>query len=283
MKKEKLLVYVLIFMMLIIVFRGVYAQEEFHVKDYKGEWDITEKDHIKSKSSNGYNYIELEEDGVVLGSWLTTIDLDLSGEQGDTITGKYIISIPELNFTLKYIEEYRPGWYLDIGAERVNNLIVSINDSKLYSLTDNAKWPFDTRLNTRLYFGIWRIDKDHLEIKLTDYYGKINENKSIYWNYKIKYNGETLTLLIRIEKDSSKKSVLEAYLYYNNLERDKIIGQEIEIRLLSIDSAALFYLSLGFLIIAIVANFTSRSWKYYEEKALPSKDTKKGKPSSRGR
>lgn len=261
----------------------IYSQTEFRVVDFTGEWDLMEKDHIKSKASRGYTYIVLEEANVVLGSWFTTIDLTLTGQHGDKIQGAYIIEIPEMNLTLKYIEEYSPGSFFDFGYSRKNTLTITIGDKPVYTSMEEANWPFDTRLNTRIYFGIWRVDKDNLAIQITDYYGEINSNRSVYWFTKIEYHGETLTLRLKLEKKSSVDSTIEAYLYYNEVERDKIVGGEVEVRLLSIDSAALFYASLGFLIIAIIANFTSRTWKYYEEKRSPHPKTKKDKPSSRGK
>lgn len=266
-----------------ILIPHVYSQTEFKVVDFTGEWDLMEKNHIKSRPSSGYTYIVLEESNVVLGSWFTTIDLSLTGTQGDKIEGAYIIEIPELNLTLKYGEEYVPGGFFDFGYSRKNSLIITIGNVDVYTLVEEADWPFDTRLNTRIFFGMWRIDKDNLAIQITDYYGDINSNRSVFFFKRIGYNGEALTLRLILEKRSNSESTIEAYLYYNEVERDKIIGEEIEVRLLSIDSAALFYASLGFLIIAIVANFTSRTWKYYEERQSPKPKTKKDKPSSRGR
>ena len=281
--KRGIVIALITFLVIAILTPHIYSQTEFRVVDFTGEWELMEKDHIKSKPSSGYTYIVLEEADVVLGSWFTTIDLTLSGTEGDMIDGAYIIEIPELNLTLQYVEEYRPGTFLDFGYYRKNILTVTIGERKVYNSMDEANWPFDTRLNTRIYFGIWRIDKDSLAIQITDYYGDINSNRSVFWSTKIGYNGEALTLRLKLEKKSSAESTLEAYLYYNEVERDKIIGEEVEVRLLSIDSAALFYASLGFLIVAIVANFTSRTWKYYEEKMAPQPKAKKDKPSSRGK
>jgi len=284
MKKETAILVMVIIIALSMIPHQVYSQNEFKIVDFTGEWEVAEPDHIKSKPSSGHSYIVLEYSNVVLGSWLTTIDLTATGQQGDTIETKYTIDIPELNFTLTYLEKYNPGWIFDIGSRRKNELKIELNGEIVYNIYDEADWPFDTRLNTRIYFGIWRIDKDNLEIRITDYYGQINGNRSIYWTQKIGYNGESLTLTLRIDKNSQAESTVEAYLYYNTVERDKIIGENIEVRLLNIDSAALFYASLGFLIIAIVANFTSRTWKYYEKKLeKPEEPKKKGKHASRGK
>lgn len=282
--KKKIVILAIIIIVLSVIPYHAYSQNEFKIIDFTGEWEIAEPDHLKSKPSSGHSYIVLEYSNIVLGSWLTTIDLTATGQQGDTIEAKYTISITELNFTLTYLEKYTPGWIFDIGSNRKNELKIQLNGETIYTKYDEASWPFDTRLNTRIYFGIWRSDKDNLVIRITDYYGQINGNRSIYWTQKIGYNGESLTLTLRIDKESKLESTVEAYLYYNSVERDKIIGEDIEVRLLNIDSAALFYASLGFLIIAIVANFTSRTWRYYEKKLEESMETrKKGKHASRGK
>ena len=288
MRNKKIILFSILVTLLVSLATYGYAQEPFRVVDFTGEWEVMNRDHLKSKPSSGQTYIVIEEDNVVLGSWYTTIDLSLSGSQGDMIDAKYILEMPEIGFRITYIERYSPGGILDIGFYRYNELRIEMGGEVEYLKTDEARWPQDTRLNTRIFFGTWRIDKDNIVIEVTDYYGEINSNRSIYWSKKIPYNGESLSLIIKIEKNSGKDSVVEAYLYYNEVERDKIIGPDVEIRLLSIDSAALFYASLGFLIVAIVANFTSRTWRYYEakleaEKLAKKKETKKGKPSSRGK
>ena len=237
----------------------VYSQEGgFIVKEKKGEWEKISDIEIRSKKTAGENTITLEYPKAILGSWQGNIDIDISGETGDNITVIYVVEIDEIGFKIEYYENYIPGSIGPIGEWRRNRLTIYLNNTIMFDKIEEANWPFDTRLNTRIYYTLYRSGDDTLKIVVQDYYGDIYKDKSIYWSNETYYSGNEVNLRIRISKYSKKPSQIISYLFFNDVIENEIYTEELNVKKLNVDMNALFYLSLGFLIAALAVNIFTK-------------------------
>jgi hypothetical protein len=259
MNKTILVITLLITIILTSTHNIVYSQEGgFIVKEKLGEWEVVSDVEIRSGRTSGESLLIMEYPKAILGSWQGNIDVDASGEPGDNITILYTVEIEEIKFKIEYYESYVPGYFGPIGEKRMNRLTIYLADIIVYNKIEVATWPYDTRLNTRIYYTIYRSGEDSLRLTVQDYYGQINENKSIYWSDEILYNGNEVTLRISIWKRSDKPSQIMSYLFYNEVIENEIYEEQFNARKLNIDMNIIFYLSLGFLVVALSANIFTR-------------------------
>ena len=272
------------FILLILLFQitqnVVLAEgnKDFIVKEKIGKWDKAKTTEMQTAKEKGIAKLVLEYPNANLGSWQGNIQLSLSGESGDKISGKYIIELSELNFTIEYSETLYPGIFMGIGDRKSIELKIKHGDKILYLRNETATWPFSPRLDTRIYYSIWRRNTDMLGIIVQDYYGHIFENLSVFWTGNITYNGQPLTLRIIVVKNSEKNAQLSSYLYYNYVVEGKKYEGELSVKPLSVDTSIMFYTSIGFLLIAIIANIFSKSLtKTAQEKAPKPAQPKKKK------
>ena len=253
------------FILLILLFQTtqnmvlVEGNKNFIVKEKVGKWDKATAIEIQTAKEKGTAKLVLEYPNVDFGSWQGNIQLSLSGETGDKVSGRYIVELLELNFTIEYSETLYPGIFMGIGDKKSIELEIKHNDKILYFRNETATWPFSPRLDTRIYYSIWRRNDNMLGIIVQDYYGHIFENLSVFWTGNITYAGQPLTLRITAVKNSGKPAQLSSYLYYNDIVKGKKYEGELNIKPLSIDTSIMFYTSIGFLLIAIVANIFSKS------------------------
>lgn len=287
MKKTlcKAIAVTLIFMMLSTI--AIYTasadkNKDFIVSEIIGKWEASKSTEIRTAKEAGMSKLVLEYPDVVLGSWQGNIQLSLTGDHRDTLYGKYIVEIPELNFSIEYDKKVIPDIFIGIGGRKSNELTVKYNGKVLYSKNETAKWPFGTRLDTRIYYSIWRNNTDTLGILLQDYYGAILSNISIFWEGNITYAGYPLTLRIVVIKDSKKPAQLSSYLYYNDVVEDKVYRENLNIKTLDIGTSIMFYTSIGFLLIALIANvFSKRLKEGKREEIAEVKETPKKKRKKR--
>lgn len=257
----------------------VYAQKKtgFVVVNKTGAWESDDPLDIRSKSMKGYAYIEFEYSNAILGSWQSNIEIILTGEAGDRIVGAYIIEIPELRFKIEYYKILCPGMFMNIGEKISNELKIVVGDKVMYDKNQTASWPYTTRLNTRIYYSIWRSSNNTLTIVVQDYYGSIFKNLSIFWSMNLTYTGKPLTLKIKLWKNSGKPSQISSYIYFNDVVENKIYKEMLGIKKLNIGTSVMFYTSLGFLIIALIANIFSKNLTRGEKTEEMEKSVKKKK------
>ena len=268
----------------ILNIHNIYGQAPFIIKEKIGEWEEVNPVEVVSGMNSGESRVILEYRNMVLGGWFSNIDIDLTGSEGDIVVGEFSVIIPELNIEIRYFEERRIGGFLGSGGYVNSNLRVIINGGTRYELSDYTVWPLVNRLDTRIYFGIWRISEDRIILNIEDYYGDLGNNLSIYYRVELDYDGSEVTLLMEISKDSDKPSRIRAFLYFNEVVEGEVFDEG-AIRKLNIDTGILFYTSLGILIIAIIVNFMSRAYtvkaRIPREGGKALRMTRRGRPSSR--
>ncbi len=254
-------VFILLLMMLQITHSIVMAEEnkDFIVKEEVGKWEKKSATEMQTAKEKGMAKLVLEYTNADLESWQGNIQLSLSGEAGDKIYGSYIVEIPESNFSIEYRKVLYPGFFMGIGDKKSIELRIIYNGNILYSKNETATWPFFPRLDTRIYYSIWRRNLNTLGVIVQDYYGHIFDNLSVFWTGNITYIDKPQTLRIIVTKNSEKPSQLSSYLYYNDVVEGKKYETKLNAKILSIDTSIMFYTSIGFLLIALTANIFSKS------------------------
>jgi len=274
----------IIIILVLLTLPAIYGQDEagFVVSNKVGIWESEDPTDIRSGNTDGYSEIEFLYPGAVLGSWQSNIEITLSSESGDMVIGAFIVQVPEIGFKIEYYESLKPGSILGIGQVISNELRIYLDGEQVYYRNATATWPYDTRLNTRIYYSLWRSGEDTLSIIVQDYYGKIYENSSIYWSANITYTGEPLNLKILVWKKSNGKSQISSYLYFNDVVENEVYTEKLEVKKLNIDMSIMFYTSIGFLIIALVSNIFSKNLMRKEEtEVVEEKKPEKGKRKKR--
>jgi len=260
-----------IIMLIMIMVVSVYPTEVyagvFRVVDMVGDWDSIEDTYIKSKSSVGVSQVYLEAPGYRFGGWRGTLSIDLSTETGNNITGYIEVGVRELNISIKYIESFIPGSY-GMGDKISNKLIIKVGED-IKRFSDHAESPYDSRLNTRIYFAIENVN-GVLWIVVQDPYGKTGVYNEVYYSRNMTYDGSGITLYMKVYKDSGDKvGSIICNLLTNEVE-DLKTYDEIQLSTLDYGLNALFYLSMGFLIIAIAFNLIAgRVQREYPQTKAP--------------
>ncbi len=274
----------IIIVLILLTLPAIYGQDDtgFVVSNKVGVWESEDPVDIRSGNTEGYSEIEFLYPDAVLGSWQSNIEITLSSEGGDKVIGAFIVQVPEIGFKIEYYESLKPGSILGIGQVISNELRIYLGGEQVYYRNATATWPYDTRLNTRIYYSLWRSSEDTLSIIVQDYYGKIYENSSIYWSANVTYTGEPLNLKILVWKKSNGKSQISSYLYFNDVVENEVYTEKLEVKKLNIDMSIMFYTSIGFLIIALVSNIFSKNLMRKEETEVveekkPEKKRKKKK------
>jgi len=269
MYRKTFLSIIVIVMISVLMIGNVYAGV-FRVVNKSGDWDTIGDKIIKSKYEIGKAYVYLAAYDYVLGGWFGSLDINLYTETGNNITGYIEVGVKELNISITYIESYIPGTY-GLGDKISNTLIINVNGTKKI-FKSSAVSPFDSRLNTRIYFSIENIG-GNLSILVQDPYGKTGYKKQVFVDIKIPYDKTPVTLYIKVYKDSGNaKGRIECPLFINDVEDNKVF-KKISIKTVDYGLNALFYLSMGFLVIAIAFNIIAGRI----QKEYPSPAKEKGK------
>lgn len=238
----------------------------FKIVDKTGNWETIEDTFLKSSYEEGSARILLVADGYKLGGWFGSLDIDLTTEAGNNITGYIRIYIPSLNIDIVYYESYIPD-SLGINNRISNKLIIKVGeDVKIYK--DDGYGLFDSRLNTRIYFGIANVNNT-LKIVVEDPYGRSGyPEKQVYYEKDLEYDGGPVDLYLEVYKNSGDRAgSIRCNLLVNEVEDGKVYDT-IVLRTIDYGLNDLFYLSLDFLIVAIAFNLIAGRVRRMEESKL---------------
>lgn len=234
--------------------------EDFVIEEIVGGWEEYTPTKAISKYSAGASKIVLVARNVSLGSWSSNIHVVLIGTEGDLIESAYLVEIPELGFKIEYRKNLVVGGALGMGEVKSIRLSIALKGEVMYVKNVTARWPFENRLDTRIYYSIWRVaNASKLNIVVQDTYGDLHEHVGVYWRHSVDYLGTPLTLKIAIAKNSSKESQLISNVYFNEVVPNASYDENRPIPMLDIGTMELFYASLSFLVIAIVVNVVART------------------------
>ena len=213
-----------------------------------GKWEKTEITNIETKKGAETCELEFKATNVTLGAYETTFVIDLQGS--GVITGELTLEIIELGFKIRYLERYKPA-ALWIGEEIHNELEIIVDGERKVFVNQSAKWPYQTRLNERLYIWIWRSSNDKLTWVITDGYMQ-KTNGQLYYTGNITYYGEPLTMLLKAKKIvENGEGKLTANLIYNEIDSTGELHEKYELKTMDYGFNAFFYASLSLSLIHI--------------------------------
>lgn len=241
----------LLISLLIIQFSLVSAGI-FKIQEKKGDWKTIEDTFIESSYEKGEAYVVLVANDYKLGGWFGSININLKTETGNNITGYIKIYIQELDIEITYYESYIPGT-MGFGDKISNKLIIRAGEN-IKTYVDHGESPYDSRLNTRLYFSILNVNGT-VHVIVQDPYGDSGYGPlKIYYEGNVSYTGIPVNLNIKVYKNSGDKDgSIECSLFLNDIEDGKIYENAF-VKNIDYGLNDLFYLSLDFLIIAIAFN-----------------------------
>jgi hypothetical protein len=248
----------------------------FKIQEKEGNWKTVEDTFVESSYEKGEAYVVLVANDYKLGGWFGSININLKTESGNNITGYIKIYIEELGIEITYYESYIPGT-MGFGDKISNKLIIKVgNDTKTY--TDYKESPYDSRLNTRLYFSILNVNGT-VYVLVQDPYGASGYGPlKIYYENNVSYTGIPVNLNIKVYKNSGDESgSIECSLFLNDVEDGKVYDKPF-VKNIDYGLNDLFYVSLDFLIIAIAFNLiASRIRRIKEETGIQVKKSGKAK------
>lgn len=252
---KKINLILIIILLIFLVHMDVDAQS-WTLIELTGDWDKVDITSLSSKMDNEGGKVTFKATHVKLGSYKTTLILDLSGK--GAIVGKIIFEIVELNFKIEYTEKYMPGT-MGFGDKITNELIIKYKGEWVVNEKQSATWPYDNRLNTRLYLWIWRSTENTLTWIISDGYLQKDSVSNIYYTGNITYYGEELTFTLSIEKMVERgEGKLEAFLIYNEIDSTGNIFHEYKLETIDYGFNTFFYMSLSLFIVVITGHILSK-------------------------
>jgi len=246
----------------------------FRIVREVGGWSKIENTTFESNYSKGIALLEICRSDLILGSWSTSIYINLDSKGGYAY-GYVNITIPELKLEILYSKTVNDSGFLGIGGFITNSLIIKLNSAKVYELRESSTWPFKNRLDTRIYITLWRLNETTLSVVVEDYYGKINDRLSIHWSKDFNYHGEPLTILMTIYKDSINDAKISVDLYFNKIIEDKIYNKAPVVSKLDYGSSTLFNITMGILLILLTIHILFRPSKERAEEGVKVRKAKK--------
>ncbi len=226
----------------------------FKIGEQRGDWTTISDFIIETSPGPGEAYLKLFAEGYRLGSWVISFDINLVGQLGDEVYGELRLSVPELGVELVYTETHvYNGLDMDSIA---NTLSLYIGGEEVYSLSDSAVEPFDSRLNMRMYLAVQNVGGTVYIILRDDYGDYGGGDAQIYYEAELPYDGGEVTFVIEALKRGGDGSSMEIPFILNS-PKDSIVYEAPQIELLDYSINAVFSISLMFLVGAIAFNLIS--------------------------